>query len=194
MKIFNDYEEFSEAFEKAGEGDITAVRNMLNHLLVNLDDDNDPGLIKLLRQAYIDKLIDEGEAYAWVYKGDELLRTQGDEYFVYEALKCYLKAAALGDNMGFDCIGELYFKGDYVERDFDMSFVFFHLGMKHANTLNPMSLCRIGQMYKYGYHGELNLETAEEFFSKAISVGSDHGIIDDYALIAANELYEMRAS
>ncbi len=49
-------------------------------------------------------------------------------------------------------------------------------------------------MYKYGYHGELNLETAEEFFSKAISVGSNDGIIDDYALIAANELYEMRAS
>lgn len=192
MKFFDDYKEFDETFKKASTGDTTAVVKMLNHILVNLDKDNDPEFIRLLRRSYIDKLVESGETFAWIYKGDELLREVDDEANVYEAIKCYLKAAALGDPVGFDSIGELYFKGDYVEKDYEMSFIFFHLGINNAKELNPTSLCRIGQMFKYGYHGDVDLERAEKYFTEAISAGSTYGIVDDYALIAANELYEMR--
>jgi TPR repeat protein len=191
MEYFKDYEEFNETFKLAGEGNQNAMIDMLNYFSIITEDGLEPEIIRALRAVYIDKLVAEYSSVGWLKKGDYLLENVEDEEDINVALRCYLRAAMLGDTFGFDLIGDIYYRGVVYDYDFEMAWIFFWLSVKYSDAPNTLSLCRLGQMFKYGQRVEPDIEIAKEFFVYAIDVAGEYADIDDYAVLARHELADI---
>ncbi|WP_044937778.1 sel1 repeat family protein [Pseudobutyrivibrio sp. LB2011] len=191
MIYFDDYKEFYNVFKLAAEGDIDATKEMLNYLTLLTADSNDTEMIRMLKATFIDRLVDESSSVGWIKKGDYIIENLKNEEDLKSALKCYLRGAMMGDTFGFDMIGETYYKGIAGEPDYEMAWIFFWLSIEYSNVPNALSLCRIGQMFKYGQRVDINEDDASFFLSKAIEVAGEYADVDDYALLAKKELAEL---
>ena len=191
MEYFNDYEEFDETFKRASEVDVDAIVDMLNYFSLISSEDSEPGMIRMLKAHYIDQLVDASKSVGWIRKGEYLIANAQDEEDLNAALRCYLRAAMFGDTFGFDLIGDMYYRGEITDCDYEMSWIFFWLSIEYSKVPNTLSLCRIGQMFKYGQRVDVDIEFAKNFFIDAIEAAGEYADIDDYALLARQELAEL---
>ena len=118
------------------------------------------------------------------------LREVGDEIITKDpelALKWYQKALDGGVKFAYACIGDLYFKGDIGEKDYQKAYeLFIKSGEKEA-----LCLARLGEMYERGLYVEKDLVKAREYYERIIKDRSDYEKYgdDDYEF-ARNRLEE----
>ena len=93
------------------------------------------------------------------------------------------KAARKGDVAACDELGDMYYLGDGVERDFDKAQLYLTRAVENGST-SVRTYKRLGDMYYYGQGVEESDSEAEKYYKKAIDLGyEDVGTWSDYAMI-----------
>ena len=74
---------------------------------------------------YLEHIYDEGVSYKCIWIASEYLSGEVLEQDVNKAIKLYETAGEEGEPFGYDCIGEMYFLGEHVERDYEKAYEYF---------------------------------------------------------------------
>ena len=86
-----------------------------------------------------------------------------------EAKKFFIKACYMGDPLGCNNVGLMYFYGYGVKQDFKKAFKLFK---KACDRGEAVSCNNIGSLYYFGYGVKKNYDKALKFYKKACDMGS----------------------
>lgn len=126
---------------------------------------------------------------AFIYAGDEYLGyVDVYEHDKEKGIACYEKAIELGEDYGYDCLGEAYFTGTAGTVDYKKAYEYytttdeFHSDGKYYY---------LGEMYFHGYYVEKDFAKAKEYYEGLLcnEVYKDSGSM--YVTLAKKRLLEM---
>ena len=171
--------DFHQTLEAAKNGDISAMWNLVNYIAVNQSDAETEG--HDVDRLYYDTLCDlaaENEAAAYIMLGDAVLHGTGCEQNAEEAIRWYEKAAENGHRFGNECIGEMYYFGEYVTRDYKKAYEYY---TKDEGRKSFCTLYHLAEMYRQGLYVKKDLAMAYKYYSEIVYDGEEKRItIDDY--------------
>ncbi len=101
---------------------------------------------------------------------------------------CYQKAIDCGINMGYECMGEVYFKGEGVEQDYKKAYEYFMKYDEFCSFLKPFC---IAEMYRNGWYLEKNMEKAIELYKEIVESEGSYKTEDMYYLKSCEILEEL---
>lgn len=94
----------------------------------------------------------------------------------------YLEIAAEhGIEYGYECLGELFYLGEEVERDYNKAYEYFMKSKKKCSNVKPYYL---GEMYREGILFEKDIDKAKEYYQI---------ILDDERAEEYGDVYYIRA-
>ncbi|MCR5847640.1 MAG: hypothetical protein K6G75_05925 [Lachnospiraceae bacterium] len=109
---------------------------------------------------FLEHIYDESVGYLNIWLADEHINgvfgTDIDKY-----IELCEKAARAGETYGYDCIGEMYFLGEHVERDYEKAYEYFTRSEENTGDIRYFYL---GEMYKNGLYVEKDLKKAKEYY------------------------------
>ncbi|MDP1818121.1 MAG: caspase family protein [Leadbetterella sp.] len=116
------------------------------------------------------KAADQGDAYSQAYIA-ELYRfgKGGFNKDQKKAFEYYSKSAEMKCAEGLAGLSDLYFEGEYVQKNYEKA---FQLCLESAKLGSTMGMNNVGWMYELGYGVQRNLDSAKFWYSKAIQKGS----------------------
>lgn len=120
-----------------------------------------------------------------ILKGNELLRGVTYPRDAQEAIKCYEEAAELGESVGNELIGEMYFHGDGVEQDYKKAFGYFQKSRKYRSFAKHYYL---GEMYLHGLYVKKNIDRAIREFRSITEAEGEYKELDKHYELAREEL------
>ncbi len=85
---------------------------------------------------------------------------QSSDYF------CIFQVEPYGDKMGFEFLGELYYLGEEITRDYDKAFLYYLFAKGDFNA--PESYFNMAYMYDKGYGTCKNSKLAMTYYKKGI--------------------------
>ena len=171
--------DFRQTVKDANIGDIRAKWDLINYIAVKEADEysGEYDIDKL----YYDTLCDLAEGddtAAYIMLGDAILRGTGCKQNAEEAIRWYEKAAEKGEYFGNECIGEMYYSGEYVTQDYKKAYEYF---TKDEGRKSFCTLYHLAEMYRQGLYVKKDLATAYKYYSEIVYDGEEKRItIDDY--------------
>lgn len=170
--------DFYETVKDAAGGDTTAKWNLVNYIAlgyaVSYSDEYD------LDKLYYDnlcELAEKKEAAAYIMLGDAVLKGESCEQDTDEAIRWYEKAVEAGINFGNECIGEIYYTGEYKAPDFKKAYEYF---TKDKGRKSFCTLYHLAEMYRRGLHVMQNGDKANEYYQQIVSENGAYCKMDDY--------------
>ena len=171
--------DFQQTVKAAKNGDISAMWDLVNYIAVNQADDGSGNYD--VDRLYYDTLCDlaaENEAAAYIMLGDAILHGTGCDQNAEEAIRWYEKAAKNGHRFGNECIGEMYYFGEYVTQDYKKAYEYY---TKDEGRKSFCTLYHLAEMYRQGLYVEKDLAMAYRYYSEIVYDGDEKRItIDDY--------------
>ena len=171
--------DFHQTVEDAKNGDITAMWDLVNYIAVNQADAG-TGEYDADR-LYYDTLCDlaaKKETAAYIMLGDAVLHGTGCTQNAEEAIRWYKKAAKNGHPFGNECIGEMYYFGEYVTRDYKKAYKYY---TKDEGRKSFCTLYHLAEMYRQGLYVKKDVATAYRYYSEIVYDGEEkRSTIDDY--------------
>ena len=104
------------------------------------------------------------------------VRERGDEIVPKDpklVLKWYQKAIDAGIRYAYACVGDIYFKGDIVERDYKKAYEMF----MQSGEEEVLCLARLGEMYEHGMYVQADPVKAREYYERIVI---DHRELEKY--------------
>lgn len=171
--------DYHQTVEAAKNGDISAMWDLVNYIAVNQAEDESGE--QDIDRLYYDTLCDlaaEKEAAAYIMLGDAVLHGTGCKQNAEEAIRWYEKAAENGHRFGNECIGEMYYFGEYVTQDYKKAYEYY---TKDEGRKSFCTLYHLAEMYRQGLYVKKDLATAYRYYSEIVYDGEEKRItIDDY--------------
>ena len=95
---------------------------------------------------------------------DALANGRGVQKNIQKAIEFYEKAAKAGDTFGYECIGEIYYKGEDVPADYEKAHDYF----SKAETPSSNTLFYLGEMFRLGQYYEKSIERANKCYQRLV--------------------------
>jgi TPR repeat protein len=137
----------------------------------------------------------DGKAWTLILAGsywEKRAEESGDKNALKRAIDYYQAAADHGIGYGNECLGKIYYDlGEYDKA---------YKSLLLMEERNPLGYYYMGKLYEEGHGVEKNIQTAIDYYKKAVEVGSEHeeeyGEDRDTALARARlkELKELDAN
>ena len=168
-----------DILQKADAGD---VRAMVDAVLIMIAEgfvgrDADPDINERYI-TYLRKLIEAEWSPAYIILGGEYEHGNSVRQDAQEALRLYEKGIEHGHSYGYECIGNMYFKGIVVEKDYKKAFSYFKkVKRSQQNFLLKYAL---GEMYRLGLYVRKNEKKANQYYSEIVYANGKHDEIDQY--------------
>lgn len=141
-------------------------------IAVELLDCDKPGPLPKMIRDLIEKLLNE----AFEAGNPDAMNAIGAQYYdgsrgfsqdFTKAVECYKIAAENGSRQAQENLGYCYYYGRNMPVDYEKAFHYFALG---AFDGHPISLYKIGDMYRNGYYVEKNLREAFHIYSHCLDI------------------------
>ena len=185
--------DFQQTVKAAKNGDTSAMWDLVNYIAVNQEDDGSGNYD--VNRLYYDTLCDlaaDNEAAAYIMLGDAVLHGTGCDQNAEEAIRWYEKAAENGQRFGNECIGEMYYFGEYVTQDYKKAYEYY---TKDEGRKSFCTLYHLAEMYRQGLYVKKDLAMACRYYSEIVYDGKDKRItIDDYYWRACYRLSRLYAN
>ncbi len=137
----------------------TGVPDEVLELIEDDDDTSEDDAATL----YSEVAVGENDAEGWCNLGQ--IYSQSEEGW-QKSLDCYMKAAALGYNEAYRCVGGAYFEGRGVEKDLATAREWYRKGADAGDILAQLMLA---DCYKRGLGGEKDYTGAMELYRQIAS-------------------------
>ena len=137
---------------------------------------------------YFDYLIERGEWSMYIPVGGEYGSGKIYEYNVNKQIECYEKAVEKGIEMGYDCLGELYFYGKGVEQDYKKAYEYLS---GYEGETSSVKTFILAEMYRNGFYLEQNTDKAIELYRKITEDEMLKNYEDEYYMRAVKVLESM---
>ena len=134
---------------------------------------------------YIEYRFDKGEGDFAIVIADEYRAGIIYPKNIEDAIVYYEAAAKHGIHMGYDCLGELYFKGEEVEQDYEKAYQYF---TSYNGYESFTKIYCLGVLYQQGICVPQDLEKAAELFRMIVDNDSEYAKEDDYYKPAKKQL------
>lgn len=170
--------DFYKTVEDAENGDTGAKWNLVNSIAVGYADAYaDEFDLDALYFENLCGLAENGNAASYIMLGDAILKGKGCRQNTEEAVRWYEKAVENGVKFGNECIGEIYFTGEYASPDYKKAYEYF---TKDEGKKSFCTLFHLGEMYRLGLYVEKDLEKACEYYREIVYDGNPSRRADDY--------------
>ena len=107
---------------------------------------------------------------------------------VAKEIEYYEMAAEHGIEFGYECLGEMFFKGEKVERDYEKAYEYF---MKTEEINSHIKPYYLGEMYREGIIVEKDIEKAREYYQSVADDERGKKYNDQHYVLAVERLREL---
>ncbi len=168
--------------------DLNGSQDWLWHMLIMHDEFSKNKSCRRLYRSLLEYLLEHQEWKMLIIIGLEYDKGTIFPKDDKKRIECYEEAMKHGVKIGAECLGEMYFLGDGVERDYEKSYEMFMKFDGNASFIKPYYL---GEMYRNGFYVQQNMELAEQEYKKIIESEVSMKSADIYYDKAAGRLREM---
>ena len=144
------------------------------------------------RNAYMDFiefLLENEEWEMYIYMADEYSDGGIFPENTEKKIEYLNKAIEHGIDMGFDCLGEMYFLGEKVEQDYKRAYEYFMSYEGNASFAKPYYL---GEMYRRGLYPKKDADKAKQLYLSITESDNPAKYYDKYYEPAAEHLKLIR--
>lgn len=143
--------------------DISKDIHLIRHVMVAHEDivASDKG--GSLYRDFIEYLLKQQEWELLILKAEELAKGVIYPKDIFGMLSCYEEAIKHGVLLGAECLGEIYFLGEYVETDYEMAYKYFSSFSGNMSFAKPYYL---GRMYEEGLFLKKDVNKALDEYKK----------------------------
>lgn len=176
----NDLNEiFEKLLEEADKGDNKAMFDAIDFMaqIGLIYEDTPPDILERYNH-YVDELVKRGEIADLIYLASSFTCSDLDaeEKNPEEAMRLYRLAAENGIGYGYECIGMMYYSGEYVPQDFETAYKYF---TKIDEPKAFSTLYALGEMHRLGVYVEKDIKKACDYYCQITSAegkGFEHDI------------------
>ena len=190
MDRANAYDRLKETFRKADEGDREAMAEAVIEMtikgIVAKEADRE---IRERYMGYLHSLAAEDETKWLVMLGDAYRLGYNESKDPGQAEHYFMRAAELGEDFGNECIGEMYYEGDFGAPDYGKAWKYF---TKDGNKKSPCTAYRMAEMYRLGRYVDEDPEKAYTAYGWIVNDGTPGAEKDDYYWRACFRMAQMR--
>ena len=139
---------------------------------------------------FIDFMIKSHNRRIYIVQAEEY--GKGDIYpkSIQNKIACYEEAIRLGENMGAECLGQMYYLGDEVECDYEKSYRYFQNHEGFESFTKPYYL---GEMYRKGCYLEQDTDKAIREYRKIVDADWPYKSVDSFYSLAIERLQELQS-
>lgn len=138
---------------------------------------------------YLQKLSREGEARWLIMLGDAYRMGYTGRKEPGEAERCFRRAAEDGEAFGNECIGEMYYEGDFGAPDYEKAWTYF---TKDGNKKSLCTAYRMAEMYRLGRHVDADFGKAYAAYGWIVNDGTPGAEKDNYYWRACFRMAQLR--
>ena len=147
-------------------------------------DDNYEGTAAEL---YTELAEEEKDADAW-YNLGMIYYSEATEEALQKSFDCFMKAADMGFNVAYRCIGAAYFDGRGVDKDWHKAREWYQKGAEAGDVMSKLLLA---QCYKSGIGGEKDYAEAMKLYRQIASRRNLYGKYNHEVSVAQYEIGNM---
>ena len=145
--------------------------------------------IQYLRN-YLEHMLNKGSMEAAIYIGDRYANGTLYEKNAEMAIHYYKLAAESGINMGYECLGEMYYLGEIVTKDYKKAYEYL---TAFDGECSYLKLYYLGEMYRFGQYVAEDAKKAEKYYRRIVE--SENPVCEDmFYGLAIKSLERMRGS
>ena len=140
-------------------------------------------------EAYLDYLnyLIENEVWsACIYLAEEYGYGEIVPKDIDQKMYYFRMAGEHGEEYGYDCLAEMYFIGNEVEKDYQWAHAFFEKSTGSTSNIKPYYY---GEMYRIGLIFEKDIEKSKEYYRSIVDDKREYR--DMYSSIAKSRLKEL---
>lgn len=157
---------FTEAIKKAEEGDLKAMYDAVFYMcLESYTGKNAEPEINERYISYLKKLVDSGDVRAMIMLADSYAKGDEVPQDGNEAIRICKLAVKHGCSYGNDFIGEMYFKGEGVKRDYEKAYKYLTKNGGRVEDSNSfVTGYFLAEMYRLGLYVKQDLTKAFKWY------------------------------
>lgn len=138
-------------------------------------------------ELYTEVAEEEKDADAW-YNLGMIYFSEATEEALRKSFDCFMKAADMGFNVAYRCIGAAYFNGHGVDKDWHKAREWYQKGAEAGDVMSKLLLA---QCYKSGIGGEKDYAEAMKLYRQIASRRNLYGKYNHEVSVAQHEIGNM---
>ena len=191
LYLYGEYprQDFTKAFKYLRKAyAATGNARMIGKIMEARKDISEDANGRMQYKEFLEFLAESGETRAYILMAQEYGEGIIFPYSIDMKIECLKAAADRGESFGYECLGEMYFKGDGVERCYKKAYEFFNMTDCNSSFVRPYCLA---EMYRKGLYVEKKVDKAAEYYAWIANAEVHMKACDPYYLRACELLAKL---